>query len=282
MFYPRIFSLFLLLSLTLVNSFHLPSVHSDLATRGHLSASPLDPFSDEISGCLIATNNFFKGLTISPIRNFLERDLQTSPSKPFYTPLETITSPPSTPLIPRPTWLVILASLPTGLIWYGYYKFSIEEELFNMELNETGKVSGAGGYGTLIAFSFSFLICLCLRPINEDISTFFFLAGNVWILGSQVNLYHRINELYESKNLPPPLHAWWALLPPPIDVIVGLRQVHFLAKYAANERGLVWERDLVADWMFPWISSERFTLKEFVREPRRWFFFTGKIKDFEF
>ena len=28
-----------------------------------------------------------------------------------------------------------------------------------------------------------------------------------------------------SRGSAPPLHAWWALLPPPLDVVVGLRQV---------------------------------------------------------
>ena len=66
-----------------------------------------------------------------------------------------------------------------------------------------------------------------------------------WILLGQVNLYKRVNELCIETNQEmgisseassgaspePPLYAWWALLPPPLDVVVGLRQVHFLAKY---------------------------------------------------
>ena len=37
---------------------------------------------------------------------------------------------------------------------------------------------------------------------------------------------------------PPPL----PLLPPPLDVVVGLRQVHYLAKYWTARRGDAWER----------------------------------------
>ncbi|GMH82648.1 hypothetical protein TrST_g12208 [Triparma strigata] len=205
----------------------------------------------------------------------------TKPTKPFYTPFETVTSPPSLPPIPRPTWLVITSSVPTGLLWYGYYKFSIEEELFQLELSQTGKVSGAGGYGTLIAFSITFLLGLLLRPLSLETSNTILLSSNIYILLSQLNLYIRINELYAKKGEDEPLHAWWALLPPPVDVVVGLRQIHFLAKYAADERDLVWEKDPISEWMFPFISSPRFTLKEFITQPKRWFFFTSKIKDIE-
>ena len=150
----------------------------------------------------------------------------------------------------------------------------MEEELFQQELHATGRVSGAGGYGTLVAFSFTFLLGLALSPISPTLSTDSFVLGNVWILTSQINLYKRVNELYECKGLEPPLHAWWAILPPPLDVVVGLRQVHFLALHCAKEKGLTWEEDPVAEWAFPFISSGRFTLREFVTEPRRWFFFT--------
>ena len=47
-----------------------------------------------------------------------------------------------------------------------------------------------------------------------------------WILLGQVNLYKRVNELLaELPGGEPPVYAWWALLPPPLDVVVGLRQV---------------------------------------------------------
>ena len=35
-----------------------------------------------------------------------------------------LTAAPGSPGVPRPLWVVILASLPTGLLWYGYYKFA--------------------------------------------------------------------------------------------------------------------------------------------------------------
>jgi hypothetical protein len=86
-----------------------------------------------------------------------------------------------------------------------------------------------------------------------------------------VNLYRRVNDLWMERHegrgakgggedgedsesgrgsesrgsgsaqqggeVEPPLHVWWALLPPPLDVVVGLRQVHFLARYWTEARG---------------------------------------------
>ena len=36
---------------------------------------------------------------------------------------------------------------------------------------------------------------------------------------------------------------------------------------------------VVLQELFPFIASERFTLEQFVREPRRWFWFTGEWDD---
>ena len=54
-------------------------------------------------------------------------------------------------------------SVPTLLGWYGYYKFSVEEELFQDELASEGRVTGCGGYGTLFPFVFFGLIGAFLR-----------------------------------------------------------------------------------------------------------------------
>jgi hypothetical protein len=59
-----------------------------------------------------------------------------------------ITYAPSNPGFPRPLWLVLLASVSTGLLWYGYYIFAIEEELLHIEIDK-GKPRGFGGHGTL-------------------------------------------------------------------------------------------------------------------------------------
>ena len=106
--------------------------------------------------------------------------------------------------------------------------------------------------------------------------------GALWILLGQVNLYRRVNELCEESLGEPVVYAWWALLPPPFDVIVGLRQVHFLARHWAQVRGEPWQRDKVAEDWFPFIAHEpRFTLRGLVRQPSIWFGVTKEWDDVE-
>ena len=147
-------------------------------------------------------------------------------------------------------------------------------------------MSGFGGYGTLLPFVFLFLIggFTSILPGLNVISSPCFELGGAWILLGQINLYRRVNELVmeEIEDIKePPLYTWWAILPPPLDVIVGLRQVHYLAMYWAHVRGEKFEHDVFANTLFPFISSERFTLKQLVKEPSRWFWFTQKVKDLE-
>jgi hypothetical protein len=236
--------------------------------------------SDFVDMFCRSTNDLFKSLTIPIVRNYVE----ILPfAKSNMTLFEKIISPPQIPGIPRPVSLTIIASVPTGLVWYGYYKFCVEEELFQDELRREGKVSGCGGYGTLLPFVFLFLAggATSFIPFLSSLSNFCFESGALWILLSQINLYRRVNELCSKQFCgEPPLYSWWAVLPPPLDVVVGLRQVHFLAKYWASVRGEEFPEDLVADKLFPFISSERFTLLEFIRQPKRWFWFTNEKKDF--
>lgn len=235
---------------------------------------------DLVDGFCRWTNSAFRNLTISPVRDYLE----IIPARRNMTFQEILTSPPQYPGISRPVRLTIAASVPTVLGWYGFYKFSVEEELFQDEMRREGRVTGCGGYGTLLPFVFLFLIGTAAHflPGLDFLSSPCIEAGGVWILLGQINLYRRVNELTVEKfGGEPPLHSWWALLPPPLDVIVGLRQVHFLAKYWAAMREETFESDVFADTLFPFISSERFTLKELLKEPRRWFWFTSEAKDFD-
>lgn len=72
------------------------------------------------------------------------------------------------------------------------------------------------------------------------------------------------------------------MLPPPLDVVVGLRQVHFLSEFWRAKRGYPREKDVVAEELFPFISApERFTLKQFFRRPSLWFWFTKDWDDFD-
>jgi len=135
-----------------VNSFITPRIlQAGAAVRPSsiLSAEKSNVGEDDfISDFCIGTNTFWKGLVMKPVRDLVDvRSATITPDSPI---IDKLTSPPEIPGISRPVWLSVLGSVPTGLIWYGYYKFSVEEELFQYELQETGKVSGCGGYGTLL------------------------------------------------------------------------------------------------------------------------------------
>jgi hypothetical protein len=245
-----------------------------------VSVNPPVRDGDLVDGFCRWTNSAFRNLTITPVRDYLE----IIPARRNMSFLEILKSPPQYPGISRPVSLTIAASVPTALGWYGFYKFSVEEELFQDEMRREGRVTGCGGYGTLLPFVFLFLIGTAAHflPGLDSLSSPCIQAGGVWILLGQINLYRRVNELTVEKfGGEPPLHSWWALLPPPLDVIVGLRQVHFLAKYWAAVREETFEQDVFADTLFPFISSERFTLKELFKEPRRWFWFTSEAIDFD-
>mmetsp|Transcript_20765 Transcript_20765/g.26817 ORF Transcript_20765/g.26817 Transcript_20765/m.26817 type:complete len:314 (+) Transcript_20765:55-996(+) len=239
--------------------------------------------SDLVNDFCQGTNTFWKGLVIEPVRNYVEiQPAGTSKSDAF----SKLIAPPELPGMPRPVWLTMLGSIPTALGWYGYYKFSIEEELYQYELKEEGKVTGCGGYGTLFPFVFGILIGFPLQVLHLGGDKIIDAAA-FWILAGQVNLYRRVNELCEEEKdalslSEPPLHAWWALLPPPLDVVVGLRQVHFLSEFWRIKRDDVYDKDIIAEELFPFISSERFTLKQFFRTPSRWFWFTKDWKDFDY
>ena len=185
-----------------------------------------------------------------------------------------------------------------------YVKFCVEEELYQYELQSNKPVTGCGGYGTLFPFVYGVLIGFPLSLIPVDGSDIVLKAAAFWILAGQVNLYRRVNELcssdsdvdnddrvisaemeklYSDKlNNEPPLYEWWALLPPPLDVVVGLRQVHFLSEYWRIQRDEPYDKDLVAEELFPFISAPRFTLKQFVKTPSMWFWFTKDWEDFDF
>ena len=258
-------------------------------------------FSEEdISNFCKGTNEFWKGLVIQPVKDYVEirEGGPDSPSDIF----SKLIAPPEVPGLSRPVWFTILGSVPTALGWYGYYKFSVEEELYQHELqtNPDGYVSGCGGYGTLFPFVYGVIIGFPLSLLGVPGGESILQLAGLWILAGQVNLYRRVNELCfddeeirkellsdltlpgeEAGEAEPPLYAWWALLPPPLDVVVGLRQVHFLSEYWRIVRGDPYDKDIIAEELFPFISSKRFTLKQFVRKPSNWFWFTKKVEDLD-
>ena len=248
------------------------------------SSDSIDYYESLVNDFCQGTNEFWKRLVIPPVRKYVEvRPAVSGKIKDVWT---TAVAPPEVPGIPRPVWFVITASVFTGLGWYGYYKFSIEEELYQYELQRGEKVSGCGGYGTLFPFVYGILVGFPLTLLHLPLGPEIIQAASLWILLGQVNLYRRVNELcLEVKEdlgiEEPPLYTWWALLPPPIDVIVGLRQVHFLSEYWRVIRKEEAAPDIVANEWFPFISSERFTLRTLVQEPSRWFWFTKDWKNID-
>jgi hypothetical protein len=182
-----------------------------------------------------------------------------------------VTAAPGSPGFPRQLWLVVLASIPTGLLWYGYYKFAVEEELLQVELDAGKEPRGFGGYGTIGLFSYGMLLgplAACLHipgGINWTIS------GIIFIYYTQFLLYDRVNELFSDEGQEKPLQMWWCLpIFFPFNLIVGLRQVHFLAQYFYMKQGVANPpSDPVADF-FPFIKAERFTWQEFVLSPSLW------------
>lgn len=230
------------------------------------------------------TNAACKKLVTPKVRNAVELKAAEALNMPRIGPLSfvrTASRRPESPGVPRPVWLVVGASVPTLLLWYGYYKYAVEEELFWDELRTKGRVSGCGGYGTLFPFVYAVLLGGFGELVHVPHSEVLIEAGAVWILLGQMNLYRRVNELAKERGEEPPLHEWWALLPPPLDVIVGLRQVHFLAEHWAAVRGEELPADPFATEWFPFISAPRFSLKELARTPSMWFWFTAEMPDLD-
>jgi hypothetical protein len=88
------------------------------ATALHANAIDEDAISDFCKG----TNAFWKSLIIPVVRDYADvKPKGTADVDDFFS---VVTAAPETPGIPRPVWLTIAASVPTGLIWYGWYKYS--------------------------------------------------------------------------------------------------------------------------------------------------------------
>jgi len=199
----------------------------------------------------------------------------------------TITSPPCLPGLPRPLWVVVLASIPTGLVWYGYYKFCIEEELYAMEMTSDNSVPrGFGGFGTLGPFTYGLLLGPIAELLHIPGGMNWSTIGIVFIYYTQFLLYDRVNELYKQEypEKTPPLTVWWCWpIFFPLNLMVGLRQVHFLSNYYYRQRGFSEDtlpKDPVVDF-FPFISVETLAWQELFTKPRLWCRLFDSIDDLE-
>eukprot|EP00242_Pyramimonas_sp_CCMP2087_P016359 CAMPEP_0198198040 /NCGR_PEP_ID=MMETSP1445-20131203/1559_1 /TAXON_ID=36898 /ORGANISM="Pyramimonas sp., Strain CCMP2087" /LENGTH=235 /DNA_ID=CAMNT_0043867481 /DNA_START=362 /DNA_END=1069 /DNA_ORIENTATION=+ len=189
---------------------------------------------------------------------------------------------PELPGYPRPLWKTALFSVPTGLVWYGWYKFAVEEELAAYNKQHPGETKGYGGYGTLGPF----VLGCALGPLADALGApggaAWSAVGVVWIYYTQYLLYQRVNELYSAAGQEEPLTVWWLLFPG-FNLIIGVRQVHFLAKYWAEARADLGEPPLDDPLvnLFPFIGAPDFTWKTFLRTPSLWFSPLRDMKDFD-
>ena len=141
--------------------------------------------------------------------------------------------------VPRPLTRVILLSGFTGLLYYGYYKWMIQDELkAYAEAEDLGESVWSGAV-CLVPFVLGIAIPLLLVKFDPDVPSWFgwlSFSGVAWIYVVQFRLYQEVNRLYEREGLKPPLVSWWIIIPG-LNLIVGLRQIHFLSQYWAMKRG---------------------------------------------
>lgn len=133
---------------------------------------------------------------------------------------------------PRPLWRVVLWSAVTLLAYYGYYKWVIQDELRRY----TGE--GWSGAVSLLPFVTGVSLPLLLAWLDPDVPrqfAWFALLGVVWIYIVQFKLYCTVNCLYREAGMKEPLVVWW-LFVPGLNLLVGLRQIHFLSQFWAMKQ----------------------------------------------
>jgi hypothetical protein len=151
---------------------------------------------------------------------------------------------------PRPLWRVMLLSAVTGLAYYGYYKWVIQDELRQYN----GK--GWSGAVCILPFGFGVLIPQALWLFDPDVPGWFgwfSLLGVGWIYIVQLRLYRTVNTLYREAGWKPPLTVWW-LVVPGLNLIVGLKQIHCLSEYWARQQGNLIEDPIVK--FLPFLCSQ--------------------------
>ncbi|MEL6813277.1 MAG: hypothetical protein AAFP03_00525 [Cyanobacteria bacterium J06598_3] len=149
---------------------------------------------------------------------------------------------------PRPLTRVILLSVVTGLLYYGYYKWTLQDELkaYSRDLSSGDAGGDAGGDVTvwsgalcIIPFVLGIALPLLLAQFDPDVPDgfrVFAFSGVLWIYIVQFRLYQEINRLYVAEGLKAPLVSWWIIIPG-LNLIVGLRQIHFLSEFWARQSG---------------------------------------------
>ena len=154
----------------------------------------------------VRVNEFFKQAVPLPVLEKLSVHREMMPGSQLKSDvISRLTASPGDPGVPRPLWLVILGSVPTGLLWYGYYKFCIEEELFEMELAKGMTPRGFGGFGTLGPFVYGCLLGPLAFIFHLPGGLQWTNLGIIFIYYTQFLLYDRVNELYREQGEEAPL-----------------------------------------------------------------------------
>jgi hypothetical protein len=275
----------------------------------------------------VDVNEFFKKPVPKPLRDALSIFKETDENKLDGDIITLMTAAPGSPGVPRPLWLVLLASLPTGLLWYGYYKFAgslseedafiyncicysdlsnipffficsqfwatpfeylsklygtVEEELLQIEVEAGKEPRGFGGYGTLGPFTYVIVLGLIVESLKFPPGPVWATLSFIFIYYTQFILYDRVNELYRDEGWEEPLNVWWSIpIFFPFNIIVGLRQVHFLSEYFYRKRGIIPPpADPVAEF-FPFIHMSSFSWQDFIVTPRMWCTLFDKVDDID-
>lgn len=170
---------------------------------------------------------------------------------------------------PRPLWRVVSFSLLSGLAYYGYYKYCIEEELREL----TGK--GIGGLLVVSPFVIGVTGPLWVRALNLDnqIGIGTAVAGLAWIAYWQWEFYRKVNTFYEDIGMTRPLCTHW-LIVPVFNIIVGLRAIHFYSDFLQIRRGDKADADPLATAL-PFLSKPSLGIVELVTTPSLWLNFSG-------
>jgi len=230
----------------------------------------------------VRLNEFFKRPVPPPIKKAFSIFTETPDIRLDDDAVTVLTAAPGRPGVPRPLWLVMLASLPTGLLWYGYYKFAVEEEMLQYEIDAGIEPQGFGGYGTLGPFTYGMLMGPLAAVLHLPGGMSWSLLGICFIYYTQFLLYERVNQAYGREGLmDPPLQVMWcAPILFPLNVVVGLRQVHFLSQFFYRQRGLKAPLDPVAEF-FPFVKAPPFTWQEFFLRPSLWCKLLSDEKDID-
>jgi hypothetical protein len=90
-----------------------------------------------------------------------------------------------------------------------------------------------------------------------------------------------VNELYRDEGWEEPLNVWWSIpIFFPFNIIVGLRQVHFLSEYFYRKRGIDPPSDPVATF-FPFVHISSFSWQDFIVTPRMWCKLLDEVDDID-